>query len=113
MDRIPATPALAKPQQITSKGGLEAYTTSLYRDLFNMFIRIASRLNAVLPKDGSEPFTGPPQLETSTVAELTSLWPAATHPRGLLYCSNETGGATIVFSDGTNWRRVQDRAIAS
>jgi hypothetical protein len=28
-------------------------------------------------------------------------------------CSNETGGRTIVTSDGTNWRRVRDGAVAS
>jgi hypothetical protein len=36
---------------------------------------------------------------------------AATYPRGVIYVSNETGGATLAFSDGTNWRRVQDRAV--
>lgn len=30
-----------------------------------------------------------------------------------LYVSDETGGATLAFSDGTNWRRVQDRAVVS
>ncbi len=32
---------------------------------------------------------------------------------GYIYVSDETGGATMAFSDGTNWRRVQDRAIVS
>ena len=50
------------------------------------------------------------QLKTYTVATLPT---AATYPRGVVYCSNETGGATIVFSDGSAWRRVQDRAVAS
>lgn len=27
--------------------------------------------------------------------------------------TNETGGYTLAFWDGTNWRRVQDRAIVS
>jgi hypothetical protein len=31
----------------------------------------------------------------------------------IIYVSDETGGATLAFSDGTNWRRVQDRAIIS
>jgi hypothetical protein len=31
----------------------------------------------------------------------------------LAICTDETGGATLVFFDGTNWRRVQDRAVAS
>lgn len=30
-----------------------------------------------------------------------------------IYVSDETGGGTLAFSDGTNWRRVQDRAIVS
>lgn len=31
----------------------------------------------------------------------------------LIYVSNESGGPTIAFSDGTNWRRVIDNAIVS
>lgn len=31
----------------------------------------------------------------------------------LIYVSNEAGGAVIAFSDGTNWRRVTDRAVVS
>lgn len=50
------------------------------------------------------------QAKTYTVATLPT---ASSYPRGIVYCSNETGGATLVFSDGTNWRRVQDRAVAS
>jgi hypothetical protein len=30
-----------------------------------------------------------------------------------IYVSNESGGAVLAFSDGTNWRRVTDRAIIS
>ena len=29
------------------------------------------------------------------------------------YVSNEVGGAVLAFHDGTNWRRVTDRAIVS
>jgi hypothetical protein len=31
----------------------------------------------------------------------------------LIYVSDEVGGAVPAFSDGTNWRRVTDRAIVS
>lgn len=31
----------------------------------------------------------------------------------LVYVYDETDGPTIAFSDGTSWRRVQDRAIVS
>jgi hypothetical protein len=38
---------------------------------------------------------------------------AAEFPAGLIFVSNETGGATVAFSDGTDWRRVQDRTVIS
>lgn len=50
------------------------------------------------------------RLPAFTVAALPA---ASRSERCLVYVSNETGGATVAFSDGTNWRRVQDRAIVS
>jgi hypothetical protein len=37
--------------------------------------------------------------------------PSASPPGQMIYVSNESGGAIPAFSDGTNWRRVTDRAI--
>lgn len=48
--------------------------------------------------------------ESYTVATLPS---ASTYAGSMIYVSDETGGATVAFSDGTNWRRVQDRNIVS
>jgi hypothetical protein len=31
----------------------------------------------------------------------------------MIYVSDESGGAVIAFSDGTNWKRVTDRATIS
>lgn len=45
-----------------------------------------------------------------TVAEAPD---ATALPRGWIYVSNEAGGAVPAFSDGTNWRRVTDRAVIS
>lgn len=42
-----------------------------------------------------------------------STLPSATTAGGMIYVSNESGGAVMAFSDGTNWRRVTDRAIVS
>ena len=40
--------------------------------------------------------------------------PAAANWTGcLIYVSDETGGATVAFSDGSDWRRVQDRAVVA
>lgn len=49
------------------------------------------------------------QLPSYTVATL----PSATAAAGMIFVSDETGGAVPAFSDGTNWRRVTDRAIVS
>lgn len=50
-----------------------------------------------------------PFLEVYTVATL----PSDVSEGQVIYVSDETGGATLAFSDGTNWRRVTDRAIVS
>lgn len=39
--------------------------------------------------------------------------PSAATAAGLIYVSDEAGGAVLAFSDGTNWRRVTDRAVVS
>lgn len=48
-------------------------------------------------------------LPLHTVAEL----PSAAVAGSLIYVSDETGGAVVAFSDGTDWRRVTDRAVVS
>jgi len=39
--------------------------------------------------------------------------PSASVPGSLIYVTNDVGGAVPAFSDGTNWRRVTDRAVIS
>lgn len=53
---------------------------------------------------------GPFVLTSYTVAKLPD---ATKFVGGMIYVSNESGGAVPAFSDGTNWRRVTDRAIVS
>ena len=56
-------------------------------------------------------FAVPAKLPNFTVAGVPS---AATLGAGTtIYVSNESGGATVAFSDGANWRRVTDRAVIS
>jgi hypothetical protein len=53
---------------------------------------------------------GPVKCKSYTVATV----PAASAGAGqMIYVSDEAGGAVIAFSDGTNWRRVTDRAVIS
>ena len=51
------------------------------------------------------------QLPSVAVANLTTAVPQTTG--NMVFCTDETGGAIPVFYDGTNWRRMSDRAIAS
>ena len=71
---------------------------------------IAERANASFARDGTNSMTAPMQNASYTVSTLptASLWTGAT-----VYVSDETGGAVMAFSDGTNWRRVTDRAVVS
>ncbi len=50
---------------------------------------------------------GYPEVIEYTVATL----PNTGGGGGFIAVTDETGGYTLAFSDGTNWRRVQDRAI--
>lgn len=71
---------------------------------------IAQRANVGLPLDGTHVMQSPIPLKSYLVVDLpdAAIWEGA-----VLYVSDETGGAVIAFSDGTNWRRVTDRAIVS
>ena len=48
-------------------------------------------------------------LPSFTVSTL----PTATPAGQMVYVTNESGGAVPAFADGTNWRRVTDRAIVT
>jgi hypothetical protein len=50
------------------------------------------------------------QLQPYTVLTLPD---ATTKAGGMIYVSDETGGAVPAFTDGTDWRRVTDRAVVS
>lgn len=65
----------------------------------------------VLQRDADLLVFRAPRLPSYTVATVPNA--AGVGAGTLIYVSNETGGATVAFSDATNWRRVQDRAIVS
>lgn len=50
-------------------------------------------------------------LPSFTVAELGNT--VATPAGQMVFCVNDSGGAIPAFSDGTDWRRVTDRAVIS
>lgn len=71
---------------------------------------IAMRANRALNKDGSNAMLAPLALQSVAFADLPdpALWAGA-----LIHVTDDIGGAVPAFSDGTNWRRVTDRAVVS
>lgn len=55
---------------------------------------------------GQTPHVLPPK----TIAQLPA---ASAWTGGLVYVTDDVGGAVPVFSDGTSWRRVTDRAVVT
>jgi hypothetical protein len=51
---------------------------------------------------------GPVRVKSYAVAGVPS---ASAIEGAIIYVSDEAGGAVLAFSDGTNWRRVTDRAV--
>lgn len=66
-------------------------------------------LNLLIDRTGGVDGSALP-LQAYTVATLPS---ASVHAYHLVFVTNETGGAQPAASDGTNWRRLSDRAIVS
>ena len=71
---------------------------------------IAERANSSLTLDGSRQMVYPLPLKSYTVAGVPD---AGDWEGSIIYVSNESGGKTIAFSDGSDWRRAQDRAVIS
>jgi len=66
-------------------------------------------LNLLIDRTGGVTGVGIP-LRAYTVATLPTASDYAYH---LVFVTDETGGATVAFSTGSDWRRVQDRAVVS
>jgi|TARA_B100001093_G_scaffold128185_1_gene120680 hypothetical protein len=53
----------------------------------------------------------PTSHDSYTVSEAGSI--SGMSSGDMIFVSDETGGATMAFYDGSNWRRIQDRAVIS
>lgn len=82
-----------------------------------MSVAVARR-SPLLPVNGGTPrevadsiklLEGRPMLPNYVKTAL----PAQAANGEMIYVTNESGGAVPAFFDGTNWRRVTDRAVVS
>lgn len=93
------------------------YTASAYDETANqgterMRITKTGRVGVGTPSPTTTlHVSGPVRLGTYTVATVPSA--SASGAGSIIYVSDETGGAVSAFSDGTDWRRMTDRAVIS
>ncbi len=103
MDPVePATLPLA-----VERGPHEGSLSALLQTLTTVFFRITHRLNAVLPKDGTEAMDA--QLNFSTFPVKPPTYTVATRPTasswtgGVIYVSDGGAGAVFQGSNGSAW----------
>ena len=87
---------------------LSNYLLALVRALTFTFQGILNILNSIADQMNAP--TEPVLLPTYLKAALPD---AAANINGMIIVSNDVGGLTPAFSDGTNWRRTADRAVIS
>jgi hypothetical protein len=115
--RFPAAPPKLPPDVEIPRelelwvNDMEMWSTALHRIVENAVGRLI---------DQARPPSLPVLLPPATVAQLETNSPRkfkAAKPRnggcGLVYCTDEIGGAVPAYSDGTNWKRVTDGATVS
>ena len=103
-----------------------AGTTYIYYNATSVFHRVAGTDRLTLTTAGAD-VTGTLGVTGDLTASASLLMggrlflaayavagiPSASPSGGMIYVNNEAGGAVPAFSDGTNWRRVTDRAVVS
>ena len=111
-------PTYLSSQDVVTHGVV--YGGESQQTLGNKLIRVRSaeiwaRLLNANPIQSQVPNPVPPSAVSVVLISYTvATVPAASGLTGaMVYITDEVGGATPAFSDGTNWRRVTDRAIIS
>jgi hypothetical protein len=92
MPQYVTTPALPAP-----RGDTDGYVKTLFTSLMTEFFRHANAINANA------------NLAVHTLANL----PSGAVEGQMIYVADEAGGAVPAFFDGSDWRRVTDRAVVS
>jgi hypothetical protein len=110
MQKVNPSPNILKPIIISSFSGTSAVLVDLTRTLFNELHSHATRINGVLPADGTERFTAPFPYLIATVATL----PAAADWEGsAAWVTDDALGPQLYFSDGAAWAPVTDLVPAT
>jgi len=99
--------------QVNNTTGLSKQRPQQWRSAFDI-ARYLTEIELFL-KQVYENLTGINTTKSYTVATLpdAASFDPSTGRAAFVFVSDESDGATLAFSDGVNWRRVQDRVIVS
>lgn len=98
------------PISLTSYSAISSWATTLIQQLSSELREHAFRINNTIAADGTEGAVAPTPLKSYVKASLPD---AATYENYMIIVSDDVGGLTPAFSDGTDWRRTSDRAVIS
>lgn len=101
---------ISSPFNLLSFESIGNYLTQLINSVGSEFRDHALRLNKAVMADGSEVPTAPMMLKPYLKAVLPDV---LLYKDGIIIVTDDVGGRVQAFSDGTNWRRVTDRAVIS
>lgn len=109
-NKVPTGIRIANPNFLTRIQDVQGYLANLVSSVSNTLYLLALRANLAMPSDGSEVPTAPVRLNTYAKASLPA---ASSYSGAMIFVSDDVGGATPAFSDGTNWLRTADRNVIS
>jgi hypothetical protein len=109
-NKVNVSPYLPLPVTLLSFSSIGSWSQTLISTLLSEFREHALRLNSTLVNDGSEAAAAPVIYKRYAKAALPS---ASKYVDGMIIVTDDVGGLTPAFSDGTNWRRTADRNIIS
>lgn len=109
-NKVSTSSNLPNPHSFQKVQDATSYIQQLVNSLSGYLYSMSLRLNLAMVADGSEVPTAPVMHNTYAKAALPS---ASTFKSGIIMVSDDVGGFTPAFSDGTNWRRTADRNVIS
>lgn len=107
-NKVNQTPLLAKPLSLGTIAAIGQYLVNFFQSLTGVLQDFANTINALVDLQTTP--QAPVFLKTYAKAALPI---AAGYKNAMIIVSDDTGGLTPAFSDGTNWRRTADRNIIS
>lgn len=103
------TQIVSKPDHRDSIGFLMTRGTEADKSV-KVSLKYQTFIDDLIEKLNSKVFGEALILDSYTVATVPD---ATAYESGMIFVSDETGGSIPAFSDGTDWRRVTDRAVIS